>query len=738
MAPQPPPGAYAPGTKLIVGTHNVEITQYISQGGFAHVYTCEIDPPFNNSRVACLKRVAVPSKWQLTLLRQEVDAMRRLRGNKYIVSYIDSHAARLPPSGMEPAETSQQYEVFMLMEFCENNGLIEFMNTRLSHKLTEPEILDISRQICIGVAMCHNLEPPLIHRDIKIENILIDRNRVFKLCDFGSAIPYVAPPTTAEEANLIKQDALQYTTPQYRAPEMIEVSADYPINDKLDIWALGCLIYKLCYYTTPFELPQQVSYHDLERAILGAESTLRFKDQPGLNFSPRLKNLIRCCLRRDPRRRPNIVQLVAEIDSMRGTVSTEPSELIPHSVVEARMHAPAATKSQLSFSDAADEMPGPRLPRRRHDEMTSRASSDPFASIDKSKLLRTLPRPKSVVEIPQLSAKENRPRPRSQYFETRSNSSDRIPSRDMASTIKSLVQLELKRSPSEQMIAPQSSGTMEFLRSREEIRASSRHNTGGSFSSVKETIRRISTGNSVNEEAAGINQHSTGHKRTSSVRSLKKILTGNKSLNQKSAHPAHKPSSLNQKPTALTHKHIQQDLKPTVLGHEPIRLDSKSASVLDPVLASPHAPKKISIQARLHLLMTHETKTLHRATGYGKYTDDHVLDDISAINYTPATKDAPTKVSTASHKPSPSPETKFERKVIVKEKPLHQHKIRDASAKRTPPPKVPSKKAPPKPQKPIYLKAHNLADRFASDGSDTIPDLDDLEKRFSRRFPSFV
>ena len=70
--PQPPPNAYKAGTRLTVGSHKVSIIKYISEGGFAHVYTCTIDPPFQGSSVACLKRVVVPSKWQLSLLRQEV------------------------------------------------------------------------------------------------------------------------------------------------------------------------------------------------------------------------------------------------------------------------------------------------------------------------------------------------------------------------------------------------------------------------------------------------------------------------------------------------------------------------------------------------------------------------------------------------------------------------------------------------------------------------------------------
>jgi AP2-associated kinase len=53
----------------------VTIKKYISEGGFAHVYTCDISPDFRGSSVACLKRVAVPDKPSLNLLRCEVDAM---------------------------------------------------------------------------------------------------------------------------------------------------------------------------------------------------------------------------------------------------------------------------------------------------------------------------------------------------------------------------------------------------------------------------------------------------------------------------------------------------------------------------------------------------------------------------------------------------------------------------------------------------------------------------------------
>jgi len=90
-----------------------------------------------------------------------------------VVTYIDSHACELSKGG---------YEVFLLMEFCSGispllevkltltigGGLIDFMNTRLQDRLTESEILKIFGDVAQGVACMHYLQPPLLHRDIKV------------------------------------------------------------------------------------------------------------------------------------------------------------------------------------------------------------------------------------------------------------------------------------------------------------------------------------------------------------------------------------------------------------------------------------------------------------------------------------------------------------------------------------------------------------------------------------------
>lgn len=274
----PPPGTFSPGTKVQVGSHRVTIDKYLSEGGFAHVYLVRIPQASQSLRMpatAVLKRVACPDKDALANMRTEVETMKKLHGHAKIVTYLDSHASQLQGGG---------YEVFLLMEFCSGGGLIDLMNTRLQHRLTEPEILHIFADVAEGVATMHYLQPPLLHRDLKVENVLIttvDRCTTYKLCDFGSTAPPRPAATTAAEGRLIEDDVQRHTTLQYRSPEMIDVYRKQPIDEKSDIWALGVLLYKLCYYTTPFEELGQM-------AILNA--TFTFPSYPP--FSDRIKKLI--------------------------------------------------------------------------------------------------------------------------------------------------------------------------------------------------------------------------------------------------------------------------------------------------------------------------------------------------------------------------------------------------------------------------------------------------------------
>jgi AP2-associated kinase len=70
----------------------------------------------------------------------------------------------------------------ILMEYCAGGHLVDFLNTRLQNRLSEYEALHIFSQVCQAVSHLHSQRPQaIIHRDIKVENVLIATDGTFKL-----------------------------------------------------------------------------------------------------------------------------------------------------------------------------------------------------------------------------------------------------------------------------------------------------------------------------------------------------------------------------------------------------------------------------------------------------------------------------------------------------------------------------------------------------------------------------
>ena len=94
----------------------------------------------------------------------------------------------------------------------------------------------------------HSQMPSLAHRDIKVENILL-QNKNFKLCDFGSASTDTLDYTTCSKNELVDRMELfeKYTTLMYRPPEMIDQYLKFAVTAQVDVWMLGCVLYTLCF-----------------------------------------------------------------------------------------------------------------------------------------------------------------------------------------------------------------------------------------------------------------------------------------------------------------------------------------------------------------------------------------------------------------------------------------------------------------------------------------------------------
>ncbi|KAF9024135.1 hypothetical protein BDZ89DRAFT_1017791 [Hymenopellis radicata] len=298
---QPNKGTLVPGQMITVNKYTVQVDRYLSQGGFAHVYLVRTATPVYNTTYHVLKRMAVPDEKMLTEVKQEVDVMRLLKGHPNIVHLIDAASHRLPDGS---------YEVFILMEFCPGGGIIDMMNRRLRERLTESEILTIFVDVCEGVAHMHNARPALLHRDLKVENILQSSPTSYKLCDFGSSARPSKVPNNADEIRALEMDLNRHTTLQYRAPEMVDLYLRRPVDEKSDVWALGVLLYKLCYYTTPFE----------EHGPLAILNVM-YKIPPYPVYSPQMNALIGSMLREHGMHRPSVFELLDTVHRMRGSKS---------------------------------------------------------------------------------------------------------------------------------------------------------------------------------------------------------------------------------------------------------------------------------------------------------------------------------------------------------------------------------------------------------------------------------
>ncbi|XP_063283598.1 NUAK family SNF1-like kinase 1 [Pelobates fuscus] len=143
-------------------------------------------------------------------------------------------------------------KIIIVMEYASNGELYDFINNK--HQISESEARGIFRQIVSAVHYCH--KNGIVHRDIKLENILLDENLNVKLADFGLSSLY--------QKNQVLETYCG--SPLYASPEIVN-GIPYQ-GPEVDCWALGVLLYALVYGSMPFDnssyktLAEQISSGD--------------------------------------------------------------------------------------------------------------------------------------------------------------------------------------------------------------------------------------------------------------------------------------------------------------------------------------------------------------------------------------------------------------------------------------------------------------------------------------------
>ncbi|KZT25853.1 Pkinase-domain-containing protein [Neolentinus lepideus HHB14362 ss-1] len=176
--------------------------------------------------------------------------------------------------------------IWLVTELCSGGELFDYLAEK--GRLNEDETRIIFGQLCLAVAYIH--DRGIVHRDLKLENVLLDERCRVKLGDFGF---------TREFDRGVLLETFCGTT-GYASPEMLE-GRKY-LGPEVDIWSLGIILYTLLTGTLPFDDDEESMMREM--VIKG-----KFEDPEWLSDDAR--DLIKRILVKDPSQRLQIPQILS-------------------------------------------------------------------------------------------------------------------------------------------------------------------------------------------------------------------------------------------------------------------------------------------------------------------------------------------------------------------------------------------------------------------------------------------
>lgn len=181
---------------------------------------------------------------------------------------------------------SYERKPFLVLPFCEKGSIMKEIG-----KMTEKEAWRLLRDVASGLAWLHNMNPPIIHQDIKPDNVMIGENGEYMITDFGVSTHVKSTLRKSMSAAFSSAGTIAYMAPERFSKDNTPIMAN-------DIYSLGATVFELLTGDTPF-------------GDDGGLIQMKGAEVPELkgNFSPQLKEVIARCLRTNPWERPTAEQL---------------------------------------------------------------------------------------------------------------------------------------------------------------------------------------------------------------------------------------------------------------------------------------------------------------------------------------------------------------------------------------------------------------------------------------------
>jgi predicted Ser/Thr protein kinase len=264
-------GRFLPGT-LIAGRYRV--IGLLGRGGMGEVYRATDLALGQSVALKILPEDAATNQQLLERFQGEVRIARQVSHPNVCRVYDLGEADGIP---------------FISMEYVDGEDLASLLH-RIG-RLPSDKALEIARKLCAGVAAAH--ERGVIHRDLKPQNIMLNKRGEVIIMDFGLAA--VADQLHGAEA--------RNGTPAYMAPEQLRGDS---VTAKSDIYALGLIFYELFTGKRAYEASSVAELIRLEEANRPVSMTTLASD-----IDPGVEKVILRCLQPDPPQRPPTALMVA-------------------------------------------------------------------------------------------------------------------------------------------------------------------------------------------------------------------------------------------------------------------------------------------------------------------------------------------------------------------------------------------------------------------------------------------